>query len=118
MAYGLERGLLYLVRAKSLENRGRRNRGEMTWGRNDRLPSGVLLLSTNQGNGKKIRITVVLLAFYSFYFKTGLRSQSIFCYVEFTQRFQQLSLHKSSVSKLAKCMVSFDMPLITPLQLQ
>ena len=25
----------------------------MTWGRNDRSPSGVLLPSTNQGNGKK-----------------------------------------------------------------
>ena len=62
LAYGLEQGLLSLERAKWLENRGRSNRGEMTWGRNERLLSGqVLLLSTNQGNGKKLRITVVFL---------------------------------------------------------
>ena len=38
----MERGTLHLKRAKRLENRGLSNRGEMTYGGSDGLPSALV----------------------------------------------------------------------------
>ena len=46
MDYGVwlkERGILHLKRTNLLENRGLSDRGEMAWGRSDRLPLKVII---------------------------------------------------------------------------